>query len=345
MRHLIMTSFAMFLLYATTIAQVHIVVPHDHSGRICYGYATGRAADRSSSDSNCNPNTLYQETINQAFFDFYSGSSLSGVANGDIIRFTDHAAYVVSVSSDINQIRVDETAAGWTTDSLNVPLANVIHQFGNPTGYYRRKTFSITVENSFGGGTINVGGGSVSSGNSVNLGWWTTHTLEATNQNYQASGESNYFRVFQNWLKNDANPDVTNPKVIQVDANATYKANFLKRFDITFQNSLPGASGGQIKVAGVTQNSPHSTQVIEDNSVSAEGCIRSSTGSNTRSAPGHQAAPPLPQPTTLPTLLTLTQSRSGRSTSRLEAQSVIRCKSPGTSILTPALPSIKSGAK
>ncbi len=97
------------------------------------------------------------------------------------------------------------------------------------------------------------------------MGWWTVHTLEATNQNYQASGEPNYFRVFQNWQKNNGSPDEINPKIIEVDDNATYKANFTKEFNISFQNSLPGASGGQIKVNGTTYNAPKTVQVLQTN--------------------------------------------------------------------------------
>ncbi len=165
MRLAIGILFAIFPTYEATMAQTHIVIPHDHSGRICYGYATGRAAGRASNDPNCNPNTLYQETINQSFFDWYPGSSLNGVQSGDIIRFPDHAVYVTSVNAnEMGLTLVDHTAAGWTTDSIGSKLVNVIHQFGNPTGYYRRKTFSIRVENSFGGGTIKVNTATYNSG-------------------------------------------------------------------------------------------------------------------------------------------------------------------------------------
>ena len=274
MRYFIMVIFATFLLCATMMAQDHIVVPHDldHTGRICYGYATGRAAGRSSSDANCNPNSLYQETINQTFFTWNEGGSLTGVQSGDIIRFSDHAAYATSINSgNMGQSTVDHTAAAWSTDSIGSKLVNVINQFGNPTGYYRRKTFAVTVQNSFGAGTIKVNSGIYSSGASVNLGWTTTHTLEAINQNYQAPSELNYFRVFQSWEKNGSGDGSTNPKSITVDAAVTYEAVFLKRFDVTFQNSLPGASGGQIEVAGVNQSAPHNAQVIQNQSISAEG--------------------------------------------------------------------------
>jgi hypothetical protein len=268
MKQLLVCFLGVLVWRTVAAAQDHIIISHDHSGRICWGYATGRAGGKARDDATCNPNSLYQSEINGSFFTYYAGSSLSGIQTGDIILFLDHAAYVVATSP---QIKVDHTGASWSSDVLNVALSDVVNQFGNPLGYYRRKTFGVTVQNSFGGGMIKVNGGTYSSGSNPSLSWTTTHTLEAIDQNYQAPGEANYFRVFDHWnMTGYENVSSANPFSVQVDATTTYTAVFNKRFDVRFENSFVLASGGQVKVSGVTHTAPFGAHVNEQASVAAE---------------------------------------------------------------------------
>ncbi len=108
MKSIILIMLVIFLVATELFSQDHIAPcngPQNHSGGICYGYATGRAAGKLAGDSICNPLTFYQDSINTAFFIYVSDTSLSGLQLGDIIKFKKHAAYVVSVGSPIGTSR------------------------------------------------------------------------------------------------------------------------------------------------------------------------------------------------------------------------------------------------
>ncbi|MEK9136416.1 MAG: hypothetical protein AAB393_04785, partial [Bacteroidota bacterium] len=80
-----------------------------------------------------------------------------------------------------------------------------------------------------------------------------TRAMEAFNQDYQAPGEQNYFRVYQNWSKNQlpfnsANPVQSDPVLGTTD----YRANFSKQFNVsvTAASYVEPGSGGTYKVNG-----------------------------------------------------------------------------------------------
>lgn len=129
------------------------------------------------------------------------------------------------------------------------------------------KQYSITVQNSFGGGIVKVDGNEVSSGSSFTWNSGTTHTAEAIDG--QSSG--GYVQRYRDWTT-PSGTATSQPVQIYVDGNRTYTANFAKEFNISFQNSLPGAgNGGVIKVNGVQYSSPTSTfPVLEGNTISGE---------------------------------------------------------------------------
>ena len=78
-----------------------------------------------------------------------------------------------------------------------------------------------------------------------------------------------YKQRYQSWKKGTTNKGVQNPRNEQVDVNTTWEAQFLKEFNVKFQNQFTGVSGnpGTIKVNSIPKNSPHIAQVTETNSV------------------------------------------------------------------------------
>ncbi|MDA3860615.1 MAG: T9SS type A sorting domain-containing protein [Melioribacteraceae bacterium] len=127
---------------------------------------------------------------------------------------------------------------------------------------------TITVNNSYNAGFLKVDDNIESSGYNEGLGSPTfPHKLEA----YDNHTYDNYIRKFQLWTKNDEFYD--NDLDIPIfDETATYEADFLKEFDITFRNSFVSVgNGGTIKVEGSTVSSPTSTEhVLQTNSISFE---------------------------------------------------------------------------
>ncbi|GBD91637.1 hypothetical protein BMS3Abin04_02369 [bacterium BMS3Abin04] len=93
------------------------------------------------------------------------------------------------------------------------------------------------------------------------------HTLEAIdNQSYD-----NYLRKFQSWSKNGSY--YASNKTASITAvSATYTANFLNQFNLTFKNSFVGVgNGGTIKVNGITESSPTiEHHVLQFNSITVE---------------------------------------------------------------------------
>jgi len=266
---LIILGAALISGFPQLLAQGHIAPCNgssDHTGGICYGYATGRAAGRLAGDAHCNPLTLYQSTINTNFFDFIAEGNLTGLQPGDIVRFADHAAYVVSVGNPVGQSRVDQYSTMRNREETNLLLDDVKREFGNWTGYYRKKQVSITVRNSFDGGLVKIDGAQVNAG-TYPVNWWGSLTLEVVDRQNILDPNNNtyYVRVFRgDWTT----PDGTRSGLsigITPKPSQTYTANFNKEFNITFQNSLPGASGGQIKVNGTTYTAPYVAHTLENN--------------------------------------------------------------------------------
>lgn len=167
---------------------------HSDTGGICYGYAMGRAAGRYPGDEKCNPLTFYRNTVDANYFDFNSGSSLSGLQAGDIVRFPNHVAYVVSVRSPIESTLVDQYSPAYGHERGKT-LAYVKNHFGPWDGYYRRKPVNDTVKNNFNGGVIKIDGVEKNSG-IHSLAWWgSERVLEAVDRQYF----NGYVWVFDKW--------------------------------------------------------------------------------------------------------------------------------------------------
>jgi hypothetical protein len=269
--------------YSLLFSQRHIAPcsgTEDHSISICYGYAMGRAAGKSAGDDVCDPMTFHRTYIDNEYFTWHAGSTLTGISVGDIVAFPNHVAYVSSATgSDYSDIVVDQVEGQAYPESRNIPLLWVINGHtnpavsarGNPTGYWRRKKLKVTVENDFGAGNIVVNTATVASGTSVYLPWWgsNSHTLTAIDR--QSYG--GYIRIFQDWTPPSGSDIPDNPLTIHLKANdVTYRANTLKEFNITIQNNFQGIGNtGIIKVDGVEYNLPHSAfPVTQNESITAQ---------------------------------------------------------------------------
>ena len=131
---------------------------------------------------------------------------------------------------------------------------------------------TIVAKNSFNAGNVKIDGTLYqnigSSGVSKSFGTPTfPHNLEAIN-NQSSSG---YVRVFDEWQKNEVTVSSTLSHPIQAES-ATYKAKFLKEFNLTFKNSFVSVgNGGIIKVNNSTTSSPTGAEhVVETNDISFE---------------------------------------------------------------------------
>jgi hypothetical protein len=273
MKPIVKAFFAMFLVYATMSAQNHIPVPHQiphGSDRICWGYAMGRAGGKDDGDATCNPVTLIPNSggIDLTYFDQHNWSDVDLLQIDDILYWPgQHAAYVVSVTKDgqghviVDQIQVDHTAAAWDTVYHNeyLPTARQRLSLENPGYFCRRKNVGLYVLNSFGGGNVKVDGTSHTSG-LVGAAWWRQIPLEALNQDYQ-----NVYRVWYRW----GATTYQNPIYITAASGDSYTANFNPFCDMTFSNSLPGASGGTISVWDTVRNAPITVRMPQNTSFHA----------------------------------------------------------------------------
>ena len=133
--------------------------------------------------------------------------------------------------------------------------------------------YTITVKNSFGGGSIivdyqqydNIGV------NGKTFFPWiesSNHTLKSNDQIF-ADASGTFMRRFQNWTDEEFFNSTSNPTSITVTDNNTYTANFLNEYNITFQNSFSSATGGIIKVNSTQQNAPHQTTALQNGSITA----------------------------------------------------------------------------
>jgi len=127
------------------------------------------------------------------------------------------------------------------------------------TKYHR-----VNVQNSFGGGSANVDGGTYVSGSSFTWAHGTNRVLEGID----AQNSGGYVQRFDTWSGPGLNPPTGISISISVIQNATYTANFDREFNITFQNSLPGAGNiGVIKVMSAQYNSPTSSFIVRERNI------------------------------------------------------------------------------
>ncbi len=215
-------------------------------------------------------------------FTFY----VSDVQTGDIIGWgpqtqPDHVCYVTAVFwPDPGNIRVAQVEnEGSTTEQPNLTLSNVINGTGGarPRGYptmmfRKRPRWSIKLQNSFAGGTVGIGTGPTPpehpSGYTVsNLHWESAVAGVAVMDGREFQG---YIRRFSNWSSDwgySSGSVTSSLPVLQLNFTtiSEFTANLSREFDITFQNSFAGASGGQIKVNGVASGAPQVAQIRETN--------------------------------------------------------------------------------
>lgn len=281
------TLVAVGILFAETMMG-HIPISHDHSTSICWGYAQGRAFGKSEGDAECDPVRTYADKINESYFPFISDPSLEGIKPGDIVVFGQirqglqgHAAYVIEVptTGTIWDIRVDQVPYQGAAPQHNLTLQQVKDQGqGNPVGYHKGSggnAVTLTFKNSFNSGSIYVGKNKFGQWIERPSGWsglfffGSVLEIMAIDPQYDNSGNQQGFR---SWQK-DGQPDGDqNPRAITISGSATITANFDIQYNVTFQNNLPGTSGGQIKVNGSTYTAPHTTRVFQSNpNVTSEG--------------------------------------------------------------------------
>jgi len=340
----------------------HILPAHQHrtSGNgVCYGYAMGRSGNAQGA---CNPATIVRADAGQddananlnwsvdgAYWAFHAGSTLTGVGYGDIIAFgTGHVSYASFVTDHPSGgyiIQVEDILGfgGSVNTGVNLERVQVGGQWHykrnsslEATGYYERKIFPVTARNRF------YDNGDVYNQGRIKIAWeesgspmtrdkdwaYSTFVEAILGQEYP----SGYPQVYQYWVKPGGSHITTNPLEIRLTSgDNTYTAYFEKQLSITFQNNLPGASGGQIKVNGNTHPAPYTEHVFARNppqgitgeAINQEINRISYTFSSWSSGSTSRHFIPLLTPLTLPTLM---PSPCRQKTSRQAAMLTSMCK-------------------
>jgi len=196
---------------------------------VCWGYATGRAFNRSWNDARCAVSTLYLDlnTLRYSgYFQRITPFDLNSILPGDIIEFQDggHVSYVSAINSrDIDGVRVDQVEdeqsaieqkdlrLSWVISGHNYPP--VVRQWGWPTAYYRKKAlWSVSVQNDFTGGQVGVNGVEYDSPKTVGpLNRESVLTIEAVMDGRHHNG---CLQQFQEWQKESQS--TTLPKVAAI---------------------------------------------------------------------------------------------------------------------------------
>jgi hypothetical protein len=280
------------LLWDLEIATAQSGYPHHplcggngHGGSSsCWSYATSRAFGRSWNHSVCPASTF--NGVNEISLDHFEQLSFNynTVKAGDIIGWgsgqPNHVCYVTSVNwppsaSNISVAQVENE--GSTTEQTNLKLSDVINGTGgaiargNPTMLFRKRArWSIKLENSFTGGTVGVGSCAspteYSSPHPVsNLHWESTVTGVAVMNGREFEG---YIRRFRRWTSSYSEHTTVCASLpvrsLSYSTPTDFSAYLPREFNVTFQNSLLGATGGVIKVNQTIYPAPHNTTVIED---------------------------------------------------------------------------------
>jgi hypothetical protein len=126
------------------------------------------------------------------------------------------------------------------------------------------------VQNSFTGGKVGVGGSEYNAPYAVsNLHWEAMVSIDAVMDGRSHEG---YVRRFQRWLKGQSEQfstsKATNVAITDYTFSQTYTADFLKEFNIIFQNSFIGVGNvGTIKVSNEVRTSLFNYQLVHDGSV------------------------------------------------------------------------------
>lgn len=252
----------------------HIPIAHVHTDSICWGYAQGRAFGKTAGDAECDPAHTYADHIYENYFPLVLDPTLAGIKIGDIVVFGEgiraggngHAAFVVGVPNPlvINNITVDQVPNQGGLEQKGKLISEVRLSQGPPVGYHLgigSATVTLTFNNSFGSGTINVGKDKFGNYLQRPSGWsgsfytGTTVDINAIDGQQNSSGIT---QRFLNW-RDPSNNILTNQQnyTLPISGSGTYTAKFENEFSATFQNSFPGAIGGQIKVRDTVRVAPY----------------------------------------------------------------------------------------
>jgi hypothetical protein len=227
--------------------------------------------------------------VNSEYFDKYpfnvsslQAEYLVGWGNVDVFEPT-HVAYVISSNGTLGGTYVAQVEyIGATVEHSGYTLTQIINGVppdisarGNPTKYYvKRSRWSAQVSNSFAQGNVKVADTVRASGwTEPNLHWESTVSLDAVEADTYWDP---YYRRFRRWTKGGeliSTSKATNGQITRYDYQNSeqFVADLPAEYNVTFQNSLPGASGGTIKVRGVSQSSPYATTVLDAEDVLGEG--------------------------------------------------------------------------
>jgi len=197
----------------------------------------------------------YNYTLSYGYVSHYERLWVDG---NEIPSYTDHIGPAIGPhNAHIELYQVDELGQYFKTAESTVSFTVVA-------------VYNVTVRNSFDAGSVKVDGATYSSGTTFAWVNGEQHTLEAIDgQSY-----NNYVRHFTDWSGGISSSNIS--VTLTVSQNTTCTANFLKEFNIGFQN---GFTGGVIKVNGVQYNSPTSSfPVLETHTISAEAVNQATNG-------------------------------------------------------------------
>jgi hypothetical protein len=261
---------------------------HSGGGTTCWGYATARAFGRGWSHPTCPAGTQLQITnINYNYFTKYS-FDVSQLQPGYLVGWGDqyqpnHVAYVSSTNGTFGGTYVAQVESeGSTTEHAGYTLTQVINGVpgdgviarGNPTCYFvKRPRWSARATNSFAQGQVTVSGSSGSSPHTVsNLHWESQVVLYANEANTYWNP---YWKRLRAWKKGTqvvGYSQQTYSDITKKDYTSPedFVADLPSEFNVTFANSLPGWSGGDIKVDGQTLQAPATVPVLQDDETVGE---------------------------------------------------------------------------
>lgn len=282
MKHYL-TFLALFGFFIQFSFAQHIPPTHYHTNSICYGYATGRAFGLTQwSGGDCPLETLNRNNIPSEFFDSYSyshPSSLYALNAGDILVFSGHAAYLVSVPpSDLREYTslydcADVSGAGQNERSIT--LDSLILERGVPVSFKRRKKdlWELRAQNDFSGGKIGYQGSEYNSPfDKYGLDWKSSISVTAVDD-----GRTYTFKkVFQRWEDSQGALVSSNPTaLLKVGENhhilKTYTAIFLNEYNVPLENQFIGLpNSGIMKVNAATETLPGSFPVLQGDSLNLE---------------------------------------------------------------------------
>ena len=253
-----------------------------------WGYAVGRAFNRSWSDARCPISTLTLNYVSEAYFQWYSPINLNNIQVGDIVAWgskgAEHVAYITDIySRDNNGIILADRQNTGGSERTNLSLSFlIIERGGNPNGYFRKKkNWSIIVENEVEGnhnvGKVGISGGGYgdqydSPKTADQLDWESNMTIDAV---FDGTLYNNYKRKFNQWELDGSSIPASKSYNFQItdyyQYSHTYDAVFKKEFNITLQNNFVSVGNtGIINVSGTQYSLPASSfQVSEGNSITA----------------------------------------------------------------------------